>query len=319
MIGWVLGGLALLLIAFVLLSPLESLRWWVDKGEQELVATFEEVPALPEHAVPAERFAVYLSGVGVIGGDGLSERELAWLRAVEDEADRWRVVADVFPYAVDNRGLLARASQRFWRVLDWTRRNWRWNPVHFVINIRNIAQVLVSSDPRYGPSFSIGLAQEIWRSLQRHGYQPGSGTPVVLIGMSGGAQMSLGSGWFLHALGVPVSLISVGGIFSDDPGLDRMHHVWHLTGRKDWLHHLGDLAFPGRWPIAPLSPWGKAKREGRVTFRTIGPMGHDGAKGYFGRRALDGDGRSHFDLTRGAVADILNQEMDVFSPTRPIA
>lgn len=308
MITWVLGGIAMVIVAFVLLSPLESLRWWADKGEQELVATFDAVAPEPPHVEPSDNFVVYLSGVGVLSGDQLSRREAAWLQQLDDALDEWRVISDVFPYSVDNRGLLARATVRIWKILDWTRKRWRWNPIHLMINIRNIAQVLVSADPRYGPTFNIGLAQELWRSLQRHGYRPGSGTPVILIGFSGGAQMALGAGWFLHALGVPVSLISLGGIFADDPGLDRMRHVWHLRGRRDRVQHVGTIAFPGRWPTAPMSPWGRAKREGRITRRVIGPMRHDGPRGYFGRRAFDDRGRSYFDLTCDAVADILRQE-----------
>lgn len=307
MITWTLGGIAVLILSFVLLSPLESLRWWVDKGERELVATFDQVAPLSGHRPPTDKFVVYLSGVGVLAGDQLSRREAAWLAALDARGTGWRVISDVFPYSVDNRGLLVRATMRLWKVLDWTRRRWRWNPIHQLINIRNIAQVLVSADPRYGPTFNIGLAQELWRSLQRHGYRPGSGTRVVLIGFSGGAQMALGAGWFLHALGVPVTLISVGGIFFADPGLDRMQHVWHLRGSRDRAQYVGAIGFPGRWPVAPMSTCGRAKREGRVTVRTIGPMGHDGPKGYFGRQAFTPDGRSYFEVTVDAVADILTQ------------
>ncbi len=305
MISWLIGSVVVILFLFVLLSPLESLRWWADKGEKEVRGTFEVVASEVEEEHRSHRFVVYLSGVGVLGGDELSGREIAWLDSLDDDLRDVCVVADVFPYSVDNRGLLQRATMHLWKFLDNARRQWRSNPIHFIINIRNIAQVLVSSDPRYGPTQSIGLAQELWRSLQRHGYVPGSGDPVYLVGFSGGAQMALGAGWFLSGLGVPVSLISIGGIFSDDPGLDRMDHVWDLRGSRDTMRLLGPVAFPGRWPTAPLSSWGRARREGRVTVRTIGPMKHDAAKGYFGRRAKDDNGRTYADLTREEVVGIL--------------
>ncbi|MBB1484707.1 hypothetical protein H5392_12670 [Tessaracoccus sp. MC1865] len=309
MISWVLGGAALMVAAFVLLSPLESLRWWADKGQAEIAATFDPMRPPPQAAgAGPTAFVVYLSGVAVLSGDTLSDREDAWLAAVAEEVPGACIISEVFPYAVDNRGLLHRTTMGLWKVLGWTREHWHWNPIHNLINIRNIAQVLVSADPRYGPTFNIGLAQELWRALQRHGYRPGSGTPVTLMGLSGGVQMALGAGWFLHALKVPVSLISIGGIFGDDPGLDRMRHLWHLTGTRDHTHHLGTIAFPGRWPTSPLSTWNRAKREGRVSFHTIGPMGHDGPAGYYGRRSLDAQGRSHFDLTRDAVVAILREE-----------
>lgn len=308
MISWVFGILVLLLLLFVLLSPLESLRWWADKGEREVKETFTRVPPDPAvtDATPARRFIVYLSGVGTIGGDQVSGREEAWLESLRAALPDVHVVSDVFPYAVDNRGLLQRTTVWLWSRLDrWRRRSVRVVP--WLINLRNIAQVLVSADPRYGPTHNIGLAQEVWRSLQRHGYLPGSGTPVTLIGFSGGGQMALGCGWFIAGLGVPVSVISIGGIFGDDPGLDRITGLWHLSGRRDYAQHVGTVAFPGRWPTAPLSTWGRAVQEGRVSMRSIGNMHHDGARGYFGRRAHTPDGRTHAEATRDAVASIIRE------------
>ncbi|MFT3886820.1 MAG: hypothetical protein QM713_01465 [Arachnia sp.] len=313
MIQWVFGILAVALLVFVLLSPLESLRWWADRGEREVRDTFELLPGEARATTDSHRFLVYLSGVGVLGGDGLSGREIAWLDAVAAETPDVTIVADVFPYSVDNSGLLQRATVWLWGALDRARQRRFSGPLHLLINLRNILQVLVSSDPRYGPTQSIGLAQEIWRSLQRHGYEPGSGDPVYLVGFSGGAQMALGAGWFLGGIGVPVSLISIGGVFGDDPGLDHMGHVWHLVGSRDRMNRLGDVVFPGRWPTAPLSTWGRAKREGRVTRRVIGPMQHDGARAYFGRRAIAPDGRTHAEITRDAVVAILRAP----APARP--
>lgn len=305
MIGYLLGIVALAVGLLVLLSPLESLRWWADKGEKEVRRSFEVLSAPAEHPTDSHHFVVYLSGVGVLGGDQLSTRELAWLDSLTEQAPQVCIVADVFPYSVDNRGLLQRATVWLWSFLDKARRQWKGNPIPFLINVRNVAQVLVAADPRYGPTHSIGLAQEIWRSLQRHGYVPGSGDPVTIIGFSGGAQMGLGAGWFLAGIGIPVDMISIGGIFGDDPGLDRMGHVWDLYGSRDKMRYLGPVAFPGRWPTAPLSTWGKARREGRLTRRVIGPMNHDGAKAYFGRRSKMPDGRTYAEVTRDAVVEIL--------------
>lgn len=305
MIGWVLGILAILLFLFVLLSPLESLRWWADRGEREVRQSFEVVPCEPDASTGATHYVLYLSGVGDIGGSSLSKREAAWVDGLRELLPEMVVISDVFPYSVDNSGLMQRTTVWLWGRLDSLRRHRAVTLLPLLINLRNIAQVLVSADPRYGPTQSIGLAQEIWRSLQRHGYVPGSGAPLAIVGFSGGGQMALGAGWFLSGLGVPVSVVSIGGIFSDDPGLDRIQHMWHLTGRRDHLQHLGAVVFPGRWPTAPLSPWGRARHEGRVTMRTIGGMQHDGAKGYFGRRAFDADGRSHAEVTGEAVAAIV--------------
>lgn len=281
MIEWTLVVILALVVGFVLLSPLESLTWWADKGEREVKKTFERLPATVTTAAPADAYLVYLSGVGTVGGD-LSRREHAWLWR---RLDRWR------------RG-------RFPLLLP------------LLIELRNVAQVLVSADPRYGPTFNVGLAQVIWWCLQRRGRAPDSDAPVILVGLSGGAQMALGAGWFLAGLGAPVRLISVGGIFGDDPGLDRIEHVWHLTGRRDKLHRIGTIAFPGRWPTAPLSPFGRAKREGRFTRHVIGDMAHAGADGYLGRRAFGSDGRSHAVATLDTVATIVRATLarDVEGP-----
>lgn len=309
MISWVLGILFLLLFFFVLLSPLESLHWWAGKGELEARETFGIPHQDPHGSTPASHYVVYLSGIGSIGGDELSRRESAWLDRLKEELPEIRVVDDVFPYAVDNRGLLQRTTVWLWsRVAKW-RRHRAIMLFPFLINLRNIAQVLVSADPRYGPTQSIGLAQEIWRSLRQQGYVPGLGTPVTLIGFSGGGQMALGACWFLGGLGIPLSVITIGGIMSDDPGLDRIEHLWCLRGKRDRLQHLGSVGFPGRWPTAPLSTWGRAKHEGRITMRKIGPMQHDGPRGYFARRTFDEEGDSYADITLAAVAKILRAQL----------
>jgi hypothetical protein len=55
----------------------------------------------------------------------------------------------------------------------------------------------VSADKRYGPVYNLGVAKEVWRTLLRHGYRPGSNKPVTLIGTSGGGQVSVGSATYL--------------------------------------------------------------------------------------------------------------------------
>ncbi|MBK8462170.1 MAG: hypothetical protein IPL36_03755 [Nigerium sp.] len=73
--------------------------------------------------------------------------------------------------------------------------------------------MMVPADPRYGPTLNAGLAQQIWRALLRHGYTPGCGVLVTLIGYSGGAQMVVGASTMLTLLGVEVSVVSIGGVF----------------------------------------------------------------------------------------------------------
>ncbi|MFT4218695.1 MAG: hypothetical protein QM619_16125 [Micropruina sp.] len=49
-----------------------------------------------------------------------------------------------------------------------------------------------------------------------HGHRPGSPDEVVLLGWSGGAQIALGATWYRQALGLHVSVLSLGGMLSDD-------------------------------------------------------------------------------------------------------
>ena len=307
MLSSLIWGAVLIVVLFVLLSPLESLNWWADRGEREVAHTMEQLALEPSPEPSSEHYLVYLSGVGTLGGE-LSRREQAWLDELARRMPCVRIVDDVFPYAVNNQGLLQRTTAWLWGTLDKLRRGRFPLALPMLINLRNVAQVLVSADPRYGPTFNIGLAQEIWRSLQRKGYVRGSGVPVTLIGFSGGAQMALGAGWFLDRFGIPVNLISIGGIFGDDPGLDKMQHVWHLTGTGDRLHYIGNVAFPGRWVTAPLSPYGRIRRSDRFEHRTIGPMEHAGAKGYLGRREHGLDGRSYAQITTDEICGIIQAD-----------
>lgn len=284
---WVLGGALALLFAFALIAPLESLRWWSRRGAIETRRTFARVGApTPAASGPLpDRFVVYLSGVGVVSGDGLSKREREVLDAVAAALPGVRLVADVFPYSAENRSLLQGATRWVWEGLERWRRIRRESIAARLIHVRNTLQVLVSADPRYGPSFNAGLAQQVVRSLDQQGWRPNCGVPVTLIGYSGGAQMALGASTLLTLLGMRVSVVSIGGIFGDDPALDHIEHLWDIRGSRDRLRLLGPIAFTGRWPIMRGSTWHHALADGRVTILDGGPAKHDGRDSYFARHA----------------------------------
>ena len=304
---WLVGGALALLVAFGLLAPLESLRWWATRGALETRRTYERVRTpVPTASGPLpDRFVVYLSGVGVVSGDGLSQRERAVLDAVAAALPRVRVLADVFPYSVENRGLLQRATRWLWGRLDRLRRVRRESLIPRLIHVRNVLQVLVSADPRYGPTFNAGLAQQVVRSLDRAGWTHGCGIPVTLIGFSGGAQMALGASTMLALLGMQVSVVSVGGVFGDDPGLERVEHLWDIRGSRDPFRKVGPLAFPGRWPFVRGSAWHHAVADGRVTVLDGGPVRHDGRGAYFEGRRPGPDGVVPAERTVGLLVEVL--------------
>lgn len=305
---WILGGALVVLFTFALLAPLESLRWWSRRGAIETRRTFARIGA-PTPALKGplpDRFVVYLSGVGLVSGEGLSARERAVLDAVATALPTITLVADVFPYSAENRNLLQRATRWMWERLERLRRVRRDSFAPRLIHVRNTLQVLVSADPRYGPTFNAGLAQQVVRSLDRAGWVPGCGVPVTLIGFSGGAQMALGASTLLTVLGMRVSVISIGGVFGDDPALDHIEHLWDIRGSRDRLRLLGPIAFTGRWPMMRGSAWHHAVADGRVTVLDGGPVRHDGRGSYFARQA-GLDGVVPAERTVGQLVDILGQ------------
>ena len=153
--------------------------------------------------------------------------------------------------------------------------------VSVLINLRNLMQLFVCADRRYGPTYNMGTAGEIHRSLVRHGHRPGSDDEVVLLGWSGGGQIALGAAWYLEAMGLKVSVLSLGGMLSDDIALARIDHLWHLYGTKDFLQASGKLLFAGRWPAAKKSPWNEALAQGKISMIELGPYNHNVKEHYF--------------------------------------
>ena len=174
------------------------------------------------------------------------------------------------------------------------------------INIRNILQVAVSADPRYGPIYSLGIAEEIGRSLARHGYRLKSGRPIFLIGFSGGGQVAVGCAPFLSPLiDAPVYVVSVGGVISDDPGISYVKRLTHLYGDKDPVQKIGEILWSGRWPIMTQSPWNRAKASGRIELVNLGPMAHNAYGGYYDVRVSLPNGKNYCQATAEAVSQFI--------------
>ena len=280
-------GLVVLLIVAVT-APLESLGWWAGwSGKKvdpnELLEVKKEIPP-PAPDQVKEYYVVYLSGIGVASADGLAPDEvdfLAELRRILPEAE---LIDDVFPYSVTNNPLTGERSLR--RVWKWVRARQEKDPnspvALVMINIRNFLQVFVSADPRYGPIYSLGVAEEIGRSLARHNYPLGVDKPVFLIGFSGGGQVSIGATPYLAPIiGGPVVVITVGGFLSDDPGVQQVKQLVHQFGEKDPLQAMASVMWFGRWPVSLRSPWNRMLNAGRIRMKSLGPMAHNGPGGYY--------------------------------------
>lgn len=304
----ILIGLGVLILLALAVAPLESLGWWSSKGADEAAKTVAELTGPAEESEPQpayENYVVYLSGIGAIDGDSVPPEELPLIEGLAAGLPDTCVIQDVFPYSVANRGLTAqRPTSTVWRWIEKLRLKNPETLAGMLVNGRNAMQLFVCADRRYGPAYNIGTAQEVTRALRRHGYPFGSGKTVTLVGWSGGAQISLGAAWYL-GMGIPIQVVSIGGMMSDDYGLDRVKQLWHLRGTKDPFEKLGGIMFAGRWPHAVLSPWSNALKEDRIEIIQLGPMQHNVKAHYFDPDTLAPDGRSYLQVTIDAVVAVL--------------
>lgn len=310
---------ALALIAW-LISPLETLIWWQRDGAEATARAKDEftralpnpspAPSSPTGAPDQDAphcYLLYLSGIAAFDDDFLPRAERPILRRLERSFANLTVVGTIYPYAADNRSLIDdRPSSPIWKWVASKQGSRRWTGViSMLINLRNAYQVLVSADPRYGPVFSAGVAQSLWKQLAAAGYQPGSRANIVLLGWSGGAQIAAGAAWYLGSAGARVSLISLGGILTADPGLRRCQEIVHLVGTKDWqTRWFAPVLFPSRRRWARHSAWREAISEGRLTQHMIGPFRHVGRGSYLSGARLD-DGRTCSQVTSEAIAKAL--------------
>ena len=281
-----LGVLALLVTAA--LAPLETLSWWAGWTEEELG---EDDPPEATASQLAQRFIVYLSGVASISGQYLLPREKAFLELLHQRYPEAVIVSDVFPYSPKGLPLLAapRMFERMWRRAQFFKVKGRQTLLTVLINLRNIFQVMVSADHRYGPIFNQGAASVIEKALLAHGYPRGSQTPITIIGYSGGAQVAIGAASFLTArLRAPIDVVSIGGVLASDPGLGYVRSLHHVIGKRDVIQRIGAAMFPERWPLAATSNWNAGKREGRIQTHILPNVTHAGVDGYFGRPVIDG-------------------------------
>ena len=316
--SWLEPSTFLLVGVFALLlsgafAPLEALGWWAgwygDRADEEPSPSQGEAAEIaPARSGVAGRYVVFLSGIDSVSDEPVPERQVHFLERLRDEVPD-AVVLQVFPYSVTNRALTGeRVFARFWR---WALRQKLGSRRHeqlagMLINLRNTWQVLVSADRRYGPFYDRGTAALLARQLRRAGYSDGSGLPVTLIGYSGGGQIAVGAAPFVRdALSAPVTVLSLGGVLSADPGLLALQRLVHVIGSRDRVHKAGAVMFPGRWPVFPHSPWNVARRHGKIRPVVIGPCNHTGDDGYLDDSVYVADGRSYFEVTVQVMAALV--------------
>jgi hypothetical protein len=307
-------ALIFLVILAGVMAPFETLRWWGGWSNKELddAAPKPELLPLADETAPEKRYVVYLSGIGSVSGDELVPVEVPFLEALQAAMPDAEVIVDVFPYSVSNNGL---TGQRMMAgVFRWVSKR-RWNKTsvtELLINIRNVFQVGVSADQRYGPVFNFATARVIRDKLVEHGYQIGSRDRVALIGYSGGGQISIGATPYLAALiDAPIRVISLGGVMTSDPGILETEHFFHVYSDIDELEKLGSIIFPSRWPIFTNSAWNTAIRNGKATLILQPGMTHTLAKSYMDPNTFQADGRSNMDTTVALIAELIRNDEGV--------
>ena len=237
---WLIATLLTLFAVAAIAVPVSVLVWWAgwSRRAQPVVEAGAHAPRLPASAgtVPGP-FLVYFSGVGDISDVYQSRYEDDLLDAVAARVPGLVVITDVFGFSVDN---LSMTSQRrlgwFWTWVNdvRVRKDSPLKHVGLLIDLRNILHISVSADARYGPVYNYGVAEMTLQSLVRHGYGLGSGTPIALLGFSGGAQIALATAGYVQAtLRAPVQVIAMGGIMNSSPSLRAVTRLTLLYGTGD--------------------------------------------------------------------------------------
>jgi predicted Abi (CAAX) family protease len=298
------------LVAFIvsiLLTPFEALSWWAGWSEDiplEYPGTRVEDPKGDIN--PPSRYVVYLDGINQGSYKYLPEANRLLDALAEATPSDVLIVKGIMPYSVDNQPLSEnRPLSFFWRVIDSIVLKNPTHPISAIVKIRNVIAVTVAADPRYGPIQNQALAQVLFESLLHFGYRVSNQTPITLIGYSGGGQMSLGAAAFLkRATRAPIDVISLSGVISGNGGTMEVERIYHLVGEKDVVEKLGPIMFPGRWAIAILSKWNRAKRRGKINFISLGDVAHNDIKGPMGETKLP-DGRTRLEQTVELMNSIL--------------
>lgn len=311
------------IFAWAAFAPFETLGWWAGWFGDKVY--FEDLPSSGQghtrHST-AQCFIVFLSGVGRVSGQTLSRREMGFLQRLAEKMPSAVVIDDIFPYSVNNLPL---TGQPFFASI------WRWalrrklsrrrleQLAGYLINTRNIFQVAISADPRFGPIYNQALSQVLVQGLQQRGFDLENPKPVIVMGYSGAGQIALACVTYLQEwITAPITMISLGGVLTNDPGVLAAHHVYHLQGQLDNAQKLGLWFSPGRWPIFRSSYWNRARRAGKITFVDMGKMGHTGRAGYLDIKTLLPDGRSYLEHTVDTIIGLVQQIVDE-SPTHILA
>ncbi|MCB9103007.1 MAG: hypothetical protein H6633_02040 [Anaerolineales bacterium] len=309
------------LVAALAVAPFESMGWWsgwwLRKDDPAAKsppapAEIESVQSAQAHAPPAaqpvDHYVVYLTGIGGSTAHLNIPYEKRLLVRLREQLPTACVIDTIYPYSAANRGLTKdRLFARFWRFILHEKLTGH-DKLGFMINLHNLLQVLVCADNRYGPFFSQGAAHVIAQQLRQEKYDFTGRVPLTIIGYSGGGQIAVGAAPYLaEVLPAPVQVISLAGVLSSTPKINRIDQLVHIYSDKDTVQRLG-MIFPGRWRIAFTSAWNQGRRSGRITSILLPGVKHDGAGSYLDEKSFLDDGRSYLDRTVDTIVEVIDTE-----------
>lgn len=280
-------GSIILCIAAVL-APFESINWWTGWFNSNAEDDSDDVGYLlridaPETEITSEDYIVFLDGISRASRENNVTRTADFITVLSNSFPNSVIISDIFPYSPQGKALTEnRLMSRFWNILDDSNSKSFWRRFRVLINLRNMLQVMVSSDRRYGPVFNQGAANNVIRALLNAGYKVNSGRKIILIGYSGGGQISVGIAPFLKAtLKAPLTLISVGGIFGGNTSLLAFDKIYHLLGSQDTATRRGLFVFPRRWKTMKTSIWNSLQENKTVEVIDLDGVKHNGSDSYF--------------------------------------
>ncbi|WP_380167785.1 hypothetical protein [Jannaschia sp. R86511] len=290
----------------------------VSTAVERLLDAALPTPPRPAAAPPASRLNVVGPDVGDTGagpdgyvvyldGVGRCERRTtplgrAMAGAVAERLPRWTVVMSLMPNDVTQEPAWLRpVTGRLWRALH------RADPAWTVA--RGVWEAVVAVDPRYRDRLAEEHTTQVVAHLVAAGYRVGSGVPVVLVGLSGGAQTGLrvASEVARSLGGAPVDVVTFGAFADGSADLGGVRRVHAVVSWGDPAELLPVLLFPSRWTALGVGAWSRAKRAGTVVVRRHDWATHIGRGGYLSATAHAPDGRTRLAQAADVVAAAARQ------------
>ncbi|MBD0335149.1 MAG: hypothetical protein ICV62_06655 [Cyanobacteria bacterium Co-bin13] len=331
------GGFGLLLFAAGLLliwgtlAPVGTLTWWLEGGANEVEEKVRQLTGRTEDDLDSDEdtgptpesgpatdmdgalaaspevscYIVFLTGVGDTTAEELSSGEEKFLDQLDQEQESCVALSDVFPYSAANSDV---GGQRIFEYLQGVAEEAEgWFELsNYLLRIRNLWRMALSADNRYGLAYNRGIALEILEQMNQQQALPSDpNEPIrlILIGTSGGVQVALAASPYLDRwLPMDITIVSMGGVFDGDEGFKTVEHFYHFRGEDDWVENIGAIIFPYRWRWTFLSPFNRARRQGRYSLVDSGPHEHDGDRGYFGEESVNGE-QAYYELS----VELVNQ------------